>query len=256
MRIHFYRNCTMKLEYGGKVFLVDPMFRAHGVTHQLKTTHYPEKPPLTDLPEAPEEIMKGVEAVLLTHVHPGHIDQEAADCIPKDMPFYTQNLNDKDLVRNYGMSKTQTINMTLSTHYEDVDIIRVAGRHGDGKIQHVLNTMQNSSGIVLRKEGEKTVYITGDTVWCRGVREGIGYHPDVIIAYLGHAQGEGMHITMGTEDLEKIQSAAPYAKIVCVHMETFENQELTRDALRAYAMQRGFLDQLIIPENGDTIEFS
>ena len=39
-------------------------------------------------------------------------------------------------------------------------------------------------------------------------------------------------------------------------METFENQELTRDALRAYAMQRGFLDQLIIPENGDTIEFS
>ena len=197
MRIHFYRNCTMKLEYGGKVFLVDPMFRARGVTHQLKTTHYPEKPPLTDLPEAQEEIMKGVEAVLLTHVHPGHIDQEAADCIPKDMPFYTQNLNDKDLVRNYGMSKTQTINMTLSTHYEDVDIIRVAGRHG-----------------------------------------------------------EGMHITMGTEDLEKIQSAAPYAKIVCVHMETFENQELTRDALRAYAMQRGFLDQLIIPENGDTIEFS
>ena len=116
--------------------------------------------------------------------------------------------------------------------------------------------MQNSSGIVLRKEGEKTVYITGDTVWCRGVREGIGYHPDVIIAYLGHSRGEGMHITMGTEDLERIQSAAPYAKIVCVHMETFENQELTRDALRAYAMQRGFLDQLIIPENGDVIEIS
>jgi len=244
----------MKLEYGRKVFLLDPMFRPAGVTHKLKTTHYPEKPPLTNLPADPDEIMKGVQAILLTHVHPGHIDQEAADHIPKDMPFYTQNLNDKDLVRNYGMKKTQTINMTLSTHFEDVDIIRIPGRHGDGKIQHVLNTMQNSSGIVLRKEGEKTVYITGDTVWCRGMQDGLGYHPDVIIAYLGYAHGEGMHITMGTEDLERLQSAAPQAKIVCVHMETFENQELTREALRAYAYRKGFLDQLIIPENGDVID--
>ena len=114
--------------------------------------------------------------------------------------------------------------------------------------------MQNSSGIILKKEGEKTVYITGDTVYCRGMEDGLGYNPDIIIAYLGHAHGEGMHITMGTDDLEKIIEKCPKAKIVCVHMDTFENQEMTRTELRNYADLHGIADHLIIPENGETLE--
>ncbi|MDO4621752.1 MAG: MBL fold metallo-hydrolase [Eubacteriales bacterium] len=255
MEINFYRNCTMKIRYGGKTFLVDPMFRGKGVTHKLATVLYPEKGPLTDLPVSKEEIMEGVDAILLTHLHPGHFDQEAADCIPKDIPFFVQNLNDKDLSRKYGMNKKQTINMTLMTHLDDIDIFRVSVRHGDGPIQHVLNTMQNSSGIVLRKKGEKTLFITGDTVYCSGLEAGFGYNPDVIIAYLGHAYGENMHLTMGCEDLEKVHTAAPKAKLVAVHMETFENQELTRREVKAYAEARGFRDSLLVPENGETLHF-
>lgn len=254
MNIHFYRNCTMKIAYGGKTFLVDPMFRPAGKTHELAPTLYPEKGPLADLPCAPEEIVEGIDAVLLTHMHPGHFDQEAADLIPKDLPFYVQNLNDKDLVRKYGMKKTQTIDMTLWTHFDDIRIIRVTGRHGDGPIQHVLNTMQNSSGILLEKDGEKTVFFTGDTVWCSGMLDGLGANPDVIIAYLGYAHGEGMHITMGTDDLQKILDKCPKAKVVCVHMDTFENQELTRDKLRNWASLNGVTDRLIIPENGEHFE--
>ncbi|MGI6111255.1 MAG: MBL fold metallo-hydrolase [Bilifractor sp.] len=244
----------MKIAYGGKTFLVDPMFRPAGKTHELAPTLYPEKGPLADLPCAPEEIVEGIDAVLLTHMHPGHFDQEAADLIPKDLPFYVQNLNDKDLVRKYGMKKTQTIDMTLWTHFDDIRIIRVTGRHGDGPIQHVLNTMQNSSGILLEKDGEKTVFFTGDTVWCSGMLDGLGANPDVIIAYLGYAHGEGMHITMGTDDLQKILDKCPKAKVVCVHMDTFENQELTRDKLRNWASLNGVTDRLIIPENGERFE--
>lgn len=253
MLIHFYRNATMKLEYGGKVFLVDPMFRGKGVVHKLGPTLYPEKPPLIDLPEDGKTIADGIDAVLLTHLHPGHFDQEAADLIPKDLPFFVQNLNDKDLSRKYGMNKTQTIDMTLDTHLDDIRIIRTAGLHGNGKIMHVINTMQNSSGIVLKKEKEKTVFITGDTIYCSGVEAALGYHPDVIIAYLGANQGEGMQLTMGTEDLDKLQAAAPNAKIVAVHMETFENQHLSRQEVRAYAESHNFSDRLIIPENGETV---
>ena len=110
----------MKLEYGGKIFLVDPMFRGKGVVHKLGPTLYPEKPPLIDLPEDGKNIADGIDAVLLTHLHPGHFDQEAADLIPKDLPFFVQNLNDKDLSRKYGMNKTQTIDMTLDTHLDDI----------------------------------------------------------------------------------------------------------------------------------------
>lgn len=256
MKLVFYRNCTMKLYYEDKVFLIDPMFRKKGETHKLsRILFYPEKGPLVDLPAAPEDIMKDVNAILLTHMHPGHFDQAAADAIPKDMPFYVQNLNDKDLVRKFGMTKTQTINMTLWTHMDDTDIIRVSGRHGDAaEIQHVLNTMQNSSGIIIKKKGAETVYITGDTMWCRGLEEGLGYNPSVIIAYLGHAYDEGMHITMGTDELERIISICPDARIVCVHMDTFENQELSRKDLRDYADLHGFSDRIIVPENGETIE--
>ncbi|MEE1113721.1 MAG: MBL fold metallo-hydrolase [Eubacterium sp.] len=254
MKIRFIRNCTMIIEYGGKKFLVDPMFRAKGAVEKLGPTLYPEKPPLTDLPVAPEEIMNGVDAVLLTHLHPGHFDQAAGKLIPQTIPFYVQNLNDKDYVRAFGASKNQTINMTMWTHLEDIDIIRIEGRHGTGKIMHVINTMQNSSGIVLRKKGEKTIYITGDTIWYPGMFDGLGYKPDLIIAYLGASVGEGMRLTMDTDDLDELQKAAPKAKIMCVHMDTFENQTLSRNEVRSFAEQNGFADRLIIPENGETVD--
>lgn len=256
MKIRFIRNCTMTIEYAGHKFLLDPMFRDQGASMKLPSTMYPEKGPLTGLPCSPQEIMDGVEAILLTHMHPGHFDKAAADRIPKDMPFYVQCLNDKDLVRNFGMKKSQTIDMTPWTKFgEDIDVIRISARHGDGKIMHIINTMQNSSGIVLRSKGEKTLYVTGDTVWFSGIETGIGYHPDVIVAYLGHAVAEGMHITMGLEDLGKIAKAAPYAKIVGVHMGTFENQILKPYEVQSYAQANGFADRLILPQNGEYMQF-
>lgn len=256
MKIRFIRNCTMTIEYASHKFVLDPMFRAKGASMKLPSTMYPEKGPLTDLPVSPQEIMNGVEAVLLTHMHPGHFDKAAAELVPKDMPFYVQCLNDKDLVRNFGLKKSQTIDMTPWTKFgEDIDVIRVPARHGDGKFMHILNTMGNSSGIVLRSRGEKTLYVTGDTIWFSGIETGIGYHPDVIVAYLGHSYGEGMHITMGLDDLGKLAKAAPWAKIIGVHMGTFENQELRPADVLAYARENGFADRLILPQNGEYLEF-
>ena len=255
IRITFVRNCTMILEYGGKKFVVDPMFRAKGETEELPSTLHAEKPPLTDLPMNPQEIMNGADAVLVTHIHPGHLDKAAGKLVPETMPFFVQNILDKDNARKFGLKKTQTINMNLSTHLGDIKVLRTAGVHGDGKIMDVLNDMENSSGIVLQKDKEKTVFITGDTVWCYGLEQGLGYNPDVIVAYLGACRAFNMRYTMNLEDLEKLHRTVPKAKIVCVHMDTFENKPLTRQQVRAWAFSNGLQDQILVPENGETLSF-
>ena len=255
IRITFVRNATMILEYGGKKFVVDPMLRGKGVTEELPSTLHPEKPPLTELPMTPEQIMSGADAVLVTHIHPGHLDKAAGKLVPETTPFYVQNILDKDNARKFGLKKTQTINMNLSTHLGDIDIIRTSGVHGDGKIMDVLNDMENTSGIILRKDREKTVFISGDTVWCYGLDQAFSYRPDIVVAYLGACRAFNMRYTMNLEDLEKMRRLLPAAKIVCVHMDTFENQPLTRSQVRAWAAANGFEKQILIPENGEVLTF-
>lgn len=255
VKVKFIRYATMIIEYGNKRFLVDPMLRAKGQTEEVSVLQYPQKPPLMDLPMPAEEIVKDIDAVLMTHIHPGHFDNRAGSLLSKTLPFYVQNLNDKDQARDFGMKKTQTIDMTLSSHLDDVYIIRVAGRHGDGKPMHIINTMQNSSGILLEKEGEQTVYITGDTMWCMGVEQGLAANPGLIIAYLGANKGEGMQLTMGLKELEQLVSKAPRAKILACHMDTFENQTLSRSEVRAWAEQKDLTDRILVPENGEELTF-
>ncbi|MEE0954514.1 MAG: MBL fold metallo-hydrolase [Eubacterium sp.] len=255
IKVKFIRYATMIIEYGGKRFLVDPMLRAKGKTEEVSVLQYPQKPPLADLPMPAEEIVKDIDAVLMTHIHPGHFDNAAGALLSKTMPFYVQNINDKDQARDFGMKKTQTINMTLDTHMDDVHIIRVAGKHGDGKPMHIINTMQNSSGILLEKEDEQTVYITGDTMWCMGVEQGLAANPGLIIAYLGANKGEGMQLTMGLEELSMLVQKAPKAKILACHMDTFENQTLSRADVRAWVLQNSLQDRVLVPENGEELTF-
>ena len=255
IRITFIRNATMILEYGGRKFIVDPMFRDKGVTEELPSTLHQEKPPLTDLPMTPQQIMDGADAVLVTHIHPGHLDMAGGKLVPDKMPFYVQNILDKDNARNFGLKKTQTINMNVSTHLGDISIIRTAGVHGDGKIMDVLNNMENTSGIILKKEREKTVFISGDTVWCYGLEQALSYRPDIIVAYLGACRAFNMRYTMNLEELEKLHRSLPNSKIVCVHMDTFENQPLTRAEVRSWAADRGLQGQILVPENGEVITF-
>ena len=78
MNIQQVRNATIIVEYGGKIFLIDPMLGKKGCMppfHFSRNQHL--RNPLHELPFPVEEMLKGVDAVLLTHLHDDHIDEAA-----------------------------------------------------------------------------------------------------------------------------------------------------------------------------------
>src|SRR5207302_468686 len=70
--------------------------------------------------------------------------------------------------------------------WEGIEIHRTGGQHGVGEVGR---RMAPVSGFVLRSPGERTLYIAGDTIWCREVEEALRLHaPAVTVVNAGAAQ--------------------------------------------------------------------
>lgn len=54
--------------------------------------------PLTELPTGLSEIVKGVDAVIVTHTHENHRDKDAQKAIPKHLPIFVQHEADAKLI--------------------------------------------------------------------------------------------------------------------------------------------------------------
>jgi len=113
------------------------------------------------------------------------------------------------------------------------------------------------SGFVL-VDGQKKVYIAGDTVWCSDVDQAIKAHkPDVIVVNAGAAQfNQGDPITMTSKDVISTISALSTAKVVAVHMETVNHCLLTRAALRKELEASNLSKNCLIPLDGEKIYFN
>ena len=84
MNIQQVRNATIIAEYGGKKILVDPMLGKKGSMPPFPFSRNQHlRNPLHELPFPVEEMLKGVDAVLLTHLHDDHIDEAAYEIIPE-----------------------------------------------------------------------------------------------------------------------------------------------------------------------------
>lgn len=83
MKIQQIRNATLRIEYAGKTFLTDPWlmdkgamgtFRALGNVFRCEPDKLDIPMPMTALPMPAEDLLRGVDAYICTHVHPDHID--------------------------------------------------------------------------------------------------------------------------------------------------------------------------------------
>ena len=113
MKIMQIRNATNRIEYAGKVFLVDPWLCPR---HQFSFVDIPGMPyhvpdhmkenlpmPFYNLPMPVEEVLKGVDCYLVTHIHPDHIDISPNGAVGaplhKDVPVICQNEGDAAVFR-------------------------------------------------------------------------------------------------------------------------------------------------------------
>lgn len=249
MKFQLIRNATILLQYAGQTLLIDPMFSEEGANPPIMNTANDRRNPLVPLPVPLTELISP-DAVFITHTHLDHWDSPAAKQLPKSVPVFCQP-EDLDKIRDEA-GFTIVTPMTSQVQFQEVTIIRTGGHHGTGEIGERMGPV---SGFVLQAEGEPTIYIAGDTIWCDEVAGALdSYKPEITIVNAGGARFiTGDPIIMDENDVISVCRNAPYTKVVAVHMEAINHCLVSRSDLRAKLEQEGLQDQVFIPEDGEFI---
>ena len=236
MRITLIRNATVLLELRGRRLLVDPMLDPAGARPPIEDTANPVRNPTVELPFPAEQVVDGLDAVLVTHCHKDHLDETAERLLPRDVPVFCQP-EDEARLRDAGLDARP---IDASLDWDGLTLHRVPAQHGFGAVAEALAPV---SGFVLDE-----LYIAGDTVWYDGVRETIErFEPTVAVVNAGGASFlEGSLIVMGADDVREVVSRVP--TVVCVHLGALNHCFLTRAELAAA------VPGAVIPRDGETVE--
>lgn len=265
----------MVIEIGGVKFLMDPWLAPKG-TYMGFPGSYNEhlRQPTAELVVPIDEIVD-VDTVVVTHVHPDHWDRYAVENIPGDMPIFTQHFGDRAVVSEgraqiiddkglwydqvEGKTFTDVRILTGNPEFNGVKLHKVPGQHGsDEAVQSAYDLVLEVCGVVFSCAGEKTLYVAGDTVWNEYVEANIAeYPPDIIVVNACAAQFNTTgSIIMSPEDVAAVCRAAPNATVIATHMEAVNHATVTRAELRAYLDEAGLSDQVLIPDDGETVSFT
>jgi L-ascorbate metabolism protein UlaG (beta-lactamase superfamily) len=238
VQLTLVRNATLLLELDGKRLLVDPMLDEEGARPPIEGTRNPVPNPTAALPMPAEQVVSGLDAVLVTHRHRDHLDGTAEQLLPRDVPVFCQPEDDEAL-RDLGLD-ARAVDDEVS--WDGLRIVRTPGRHGTGPIADALAPV---SGFVL--DG---LYIAGDTVWYDGVEATIERHrPRVAVVNAGGAEfAEGGLIIMGIDDVREVAARVP--TVVAVHLEALNHCYLTRAVLKAS------VPDVLVPADGETLELA
>ena len=254
MRITQVRNATLRIEFGGVRFLIDPMLGEKGAYPAFKGTENSHlSNPTVPLP-LPLDAILDVDAVIVTHTHIDHWDEAAAKALPKAIPLFAQHEQDAGLIRDAGFADVRLLGE--QAEFGGVSLAKTGGQHGtDAAYEAIGDRLGKVCGVVFRHPREKALYIAGDTVWNRHVEAAVARHrPDIIVLNAGDAQIIGLgSIIMGAGDVLAVHRAAPEATLIASHMEAANHCMLTRAELRRFAEREGFAACLHVPEDGETL---
>src|SRR5438270_11958208 len=113
-----------------------------GASTAIQNSPNPRKNPLVPLPEPAAQIVKDVEAILVTHTHSDHWDETAAQLLRKDLMFFGQEY-DQEKFRSQGFTNARAIRDYAA--WMGIEIFRTGGQQGNGEIA---KAMALASGLV------------------------------------------------------------------------------------------------------------
>ncbi|HBO39264.1 MAG TPA: hypothetical protein DD638_11445 [Pasteurellaceae bacterium] len=254
------RNATAKIHYGGATFLVDPYLANKGAYPGFEGTVNSHKPnPVIDMTQPAEEVIKGIDAVILTHTHADHWDEAAQKILPKNIPVFVQNAGDAVIVREQGFTDVRVVGK--NTAFNHVRLSKTGGQHGTDNmyaVPQLAERLGDAMGVIFQAEGEKTMYIVGDTVWNYQVEQALqAYKPDVIVLNTGDARLIGFNesIIMSTSDVAKMAQAMPQADIVTVHMDAVNHATVTSDDMRKFVQENKLQKKVAVPKEGESLKY-
>ena len=250
MKLQLLRNATLKLDYAGTTILIDPDF---GPKHSRPSFTGRSPNPMVDLPVSPNEILEGVELVIVSHLHADHFDKVAQELVPKHLPLICQP-GDEEKIRSFGFTDVTPLTDRLT--YEGIHLTRRDGNHGSGP---VLEKMGHVIGFTIEADSEPSIYWAGDTILYPSVRETIvTTDPDIIVTHSCGAKWDDLLIVMDAEQtIEACRIAPERTRIVATHMEVLDHATVSRDDLRAYANVHDVAKhKLLIPSDGEILHLT
>jgi len=248
MKLQLFRNATLKLDYAGHTVLIDPYLAPK---HSLPSFTGRSPNPMVDLPAGIDEILAGVELVVVSHLHTDHFDKVAKEVVPKDLPLICRP-GDERTILEAGFTDVRPLLDVFG--WNGLVFTRREGSHGLGP---VVEKMGPVMGFTLEADGEPRIYWAGDTVLYPPVIKTIEETtPDIIVTHSCGAKWDGDLIIMDAEQTIATCELAKHALVVVTHMEALDHATTTRaDLRRAAAARKVTAKRLFIPADGETMTF-
>ena len=264
-KIRQIRNATLRVRFGGVEFLIDPWLvgRAEGMTFRkgpfasevVDPAQLDVVMPMCELSIPIAEVLKGVDAYVLTHLHPDHFDMAADGALgaklDKTVPLFVQNEDELAKMKVSGFTSASTFS-AQGTVFRGVTLRRTYAKHGT-KV-----SCGPASGVFLSSPAEKkTLWIMGDTVWCDETAKAMSaLKPDIVVLNTCAARFKTFgRLIMDDADVESVCRAAPNATVIASHMDTVAHASLTRSTLKAALERRGLASRVLMPDDGEAYSF-
>ena len=206
--------------------------------------------PIFDLPASVEEILRGVDYYVVTHIHPDHVDISHDGTLgaplDKNISVFVQNSEDAAAFKRSGFKSVEVLGENV---LDVIKLTKTPARHG------TIAPLGEACGLIFQAPNEKTLYLAGDTVWFGGVQDSLKtFRPDVVIvnACAAELKGNG-RLIMNDEDLDCIAQTLPTVQIVVSHMDNVPHATINRHEMRGLLARRGV--NYIMPADGETLEF-
>ena len=259
MKIHQIRNATIIVIYNDKRFLIDPWLMPKGFMPGFEGAMNSEvRQPRVDLPKDFDINHLPLDAVILTHFHPDHFDEFAANALDKNIPFFVQNETDLNIIKNFGFNNVRIVSES-GTDFEGIMLYKTQCQHGRREVVRPMceqiGMPYDAMGIAFKSDKEKTLYVAGDTIWCEEVKQAINkFTPEIIVINACGATvlvGEGERLIMDIEDTKAISNYAKNSTIIASHMDTVSHLTVTRDDIKALK-----LNNIVVPDDNEILEFN
>ncbi|MGO9215899.1 MAG: MBL fold metallo-hydrolase [Syntrophales bacterium] len=255
MKIQHIRNACMIIHYNTHRILVDPCLNPKGSLPPY--TLFRKKPklnPIVDLPPNSESMLSQITYGLITHCRYGHFDHLDKSGIrllaQKHVPVYC-NYPDEPYLKRRRIN-TIPLNINQKSEFLTGSITAFPTAHGHGFAGML---MRHGAGYFIELVGDKTIYISGDTVMTQTVSHVLkDLQPDISILNAGTAILDfGRPILMPINEQLDFIRAAP-GIVIAVHLEAFNHCLTNRDMLRDAVSKAGLSGKVMIPADGELME--
>lgn len=255
MKYLHLRNATAKIDFGGLNLLVDPAFGPVGSFPALvgKALN-----PMVPLPISINEALYGVDAVIVTHLHPDHWDSYASKTLPKSIPIVTGSPAIQNQLQKEGFEQV----LVGPTSVRGVSFTPFLVQHGE---QFMLPLMGEVFGFFVQDIQGHVLALPSDTILTPMLVQQLqSATPRWVVAnaggnyFEGHNNpfGEALTTASGSVILDgnmlvELMHQLPLATFIGVHVGAWDHESETRQSLRQKAQTAGVSNRLLLPEDGE-----